>query len=179
MNRLFEDFVEHVVRWRAPGTSPGASSAARPLDYPGCRDRPPVRRIIPDLLVEEPGGPRRLAVDAKYKLYDDTKISVDDVSQSFLYAYAYARHSERPPAALLLFPSTSGRPTTTRLRIRSAGGLARAAITGIAIPIPALLAEMKRKERGPLTCRVEEEVIAAAGLHAVEEVGAAGIEHPC
>jgi 5-methylcytosine-specific restriction enzyme subunit McrC len=47
----------------------------------------PYARVVPDILVERiaAGTTARLAIDAKYKLYDERKLSSSDVYQSFLY----------------------------------------------------------------------------------------------
>ena len=55
----------------------------------------PYARVVPDILVERSAADTtaRLAIDAKYKLYDERKLSSSDVYQSFLYAYAYGATS--------------------------------------------------------------------------------------
>jgi hypothetical protein len=45
----------------------------------------------------------RVAIDAKYKLYDERRLSSGDVYQSFLYAYAYGNTSGHSiPCALVV-----------------------------------------------------------------------------
>ena len=50
----------------------------------------------------------RVAVDAKYKLYDQRKLDSGDVYQGFLYAYAFSGAGELAvPTAVLLYPSST------------------------------------------------------------------------
>ena len=70
----------------------------------------PYARVVPDILVERRAdATTRLAIDAKYKLYDERRLSSGDVYQSFLYAYAYGDTSGQTlPTALVVYPSSVG-----------------------------------------------------------------------
>jgi 5-methylcytosine-specific restriction enzyme subunit McrC len=114
----------------------------------------PYARVIPDILVERrgPGAETRLAIDAKYKLYDERKLSSGDVYQSFLYAYAYGNTGGQSlPSALVIYPSSGGGSQAVRLRIRSAQTLAAAEILALGLSIPGILAEVTAQTQGPVT----------------------------
>ena len=84
-----------------------------------------------------------MAIDAKYKLYDERGFDQGDIYQMFLYAFALgATPSNEAPTSLLLYPATAGEPGNTRLRIRRSSGGAGAEIVGIGLPIAALLKEL-------------------------------------
>lgn len=59
-------------------------------------------QIIPDFLVSNGSDSNRLAIDAKYKIYDTRKVDSVDIAQIFLYAYAYDHSSQ--PTAVLIYP---------------------------------------------------------------------------
>ena len=114
----------------------------------------PYARVVPDILVERrgPDATTRLAIDAKYKLYDERRLSSGDVYQSFLYAYAYGNaigHSL--PSAFVVYPSAGGGGQSVRLRIRSAQTLAAAEILALGLSIPDILAEVTAQTQGPVT----------------------------
>ena len=90
----------------------------------------PYASIIPDVVVERRGEPdSRVAIDAKYKLYDERGFDQGDIYQTFLYAFALgATASGRVPTSLLLYPATAEEPRSTRLRIRRLSGGAGAEI---------------------------------------------------
>jgi 5-methylcytosine-specific restriction enzyme subunit McrC len=88
----------------------------------------------------------RLAVDAKYKLYDQQKVSPADVYQSFLYAYAFSRgegaHGSLP-MALIIYPSGTRAPKSVGLRVRGADNPVGAEIIALGVSIPGCLSEVK------------------------------------
>src|SRR3569833_764962 len=121
----------------------------------------PYARIVPDILVEDRTGgvTARVAVEAKYKLYDDSKLAPADVYQSFLYAYAYGPTSfSGPPAAILLYPATRDAARSTYLRVRNAQGQTSADLFALGLSIPAALAEIKDGYRGPATDCLREAI---------------------
>lgn len=93
----------------------------------------PYARVVPDILVERRADATiRIAIDAKYKLYDERRLSSGDVYQSFLYAYAYGNTcGQSLPTALVVYPSSGGASQAVRLRIRSAQSLAAAEILAL------------------------------------------------
>jgi 5-methylcytosine-specific restriction enzyme subunit McrC len=124
MNRLFEMFMFRLVDTLLAGSAMRVhyQRADRSIILNASTGQP-YARVVPDILVERSaaGTTARLAIDAKYKLYDERKLSSSDVYQSFLYAYAYgAAGGPALPAALLVYPSSSRSSHAVRLRVRSA-----------------------------------------------------------
>ena len=87
-----------------------------------------------------------MAIDAKYKLYDERGFDPGDTYQTFLYAFALGSTASdgvpTVPTSLLLYPATAEQPGCTRLRIRRLSGGAGAGIAGVGLPIAALLKEL-------------------------------------
>ena len=145
MNQLFERFVTRVVeqvlpaaRYRVTSQSPFKSVVWN------VSSQRPYTSIIPDVVVERRGeSDCRVAIDAKYKLYDERGFDQGDIYQTFLYAFALgATASGGVPTSLLLYPATAEEPRSTRLRIRRLSGGAGAEIVGIGLPVAALLKEL-------------------------------------
>ena len=125
MNQLFERFVTRVVeqvlpaaRYRVTSQSPFKSVVWN------VSSQRPYTSIIPDVIVERRGeSDGRVAIDAKYKLYDERGFDPGDIYQTFLYAFALgATASGGVPTSLLLYPATAKEPRSTRLRIRRLSG---------------------------------------------------------
>jgi 5-methylcytosine-specific restriction enzyme subunit McrC len=155
MNRLFEMFVFRLVDRLLTGSAMRVhyQRADRSIIVNASTGQP-YARVVPDILVERSGADTaaRLAIDAKYKLYDERKLSSSDVYQSFLYAYAYgAASGPALPAALLVYPSSSRSSSAVRLRVRSAQALAAAEILALGLSIPEVLSELSRLIHGPAT----------------------------
>lgn len=72
--------------------------------------------IIPDYLITCIETNRKIAIDAKYKLYDDRKLDTADIAQIFLYAYAY-NHSTKP-MAFLIYPTQKSTKVKASMMIR-------------------------------------------------------------
>ncbi|MCA9953444.1 MAG: hypothetical protein KC434_01905, partial [Anaerolineales bacterium] len=149
MNQLFEKFITRFVAHTLQG---------RPFQiYPQRRDRSiiwdlmgkrPYTHVVPDLLIETETG-QRLTIDAKYKLYDERRLSTGDIYQSFFYAYSYNSGDKQKPAALLLYPSSKPHEHSSYLQIRSPGHQAKAELQALAISIPQAIAEINEKIIGP------------------------------
>lgn len=144
MNTLFERFLERALRLAVQPA--GARVEAQRSDSifwrPDLRAR--YARVRPDLLVQRANRPHaRLPLDAKYKRYDNGKVDVDDLTQVFLYAYAYRdpEATGTPPRAVLVHPSeTPGEPRVTPLQVRSvAERVVDAELTVVAVHIPTVL----------------------------------------
>lgn len=158
MNQLFEAFITRFV------THALGDIGCR--IYPQRRDRSiiwdvwrkrPYTHITPDLLIEaEDGG--RFAVDAKYKLYDEKRLSTADIYQSFFYAYAYHGNSVQSPASLLLYPASTQRQRPTYLQISGNGRRAKAHLQAISIPIPQAIAEIRTNTIGPISQLIRDVV---------------------
>lgn len=162
MNLLFERFVHRLFERTLDAASYALDyqRADRSIVWDADRNRP-YSRVIPDLLVRSRRPPfRRLAVDAKYKLYDRRKVSPADIYQTFLYAYAFGTRSSvdaSPPLALIIYPS-EGSSRSVRLRIRGANYLAGAEIRALGISIPDCLAELEASRGGPSVTLLREAV---------------------
>ena len=97
--------------------------------------------IRPDIVVERRnavGASVRLPIDAKYKLYEDAKVSASDLYQAFIYGYAYG--STTTGRAYLLFPSLAA--ARTDIRVRNDADLWGATISAVGIPLNDILAAM-------------------------------------
>ena len=142
MNVLFERFVEHLVTRALIGTRFRVryQAAQRSILWNATAHRP-YGRIVPDLLVESGDGAlTRLAIDAKYKLYDERHIDPGDIYQTFLYAYAISARSDHgPPSALILYPSSAHGASPLRLRVRPDSDRESAEIMSLGVSIPAAL----------------------------------------
>ena len=120
-------------------------------------------RIVPDLLVSRRGDPNsRLAIDAKYKIYDGRAIASADIYQTFLYAYALStRRGGSKPTALLLYPIAihQSRAKTIRLEVRSLETSQSADIVAMGIPIQAALLEIRSAEHGPVGTAIRRAIL--------------------
>ena len=145
MNQLFERFVTRVVEQVLPAARYRVTSQVlfKSVVWNVSSQRP-YTNIIPDVVVERRGrSESRVAIDAKYKLYDERGFDPGDIYQTFLYAFALgATASGGVPTSLLLYPATAEEPRSTRLRIHRLSGGAGAEIVGIGLPIAALLREL-------------------------------------
>ena len=145
MNQLFERFVTRVVEQVLPAARYRVTSQIpfKSVVWNVSSQRP-YTSIIPDVIVERRGeSDGRVAIDAKYKLYDERGFDQGDIYQTFLYAFALAATaSGGVPTSLLLYPATAEEPRSTRLRIRRLSGGAGAEIVGIGLPVAALLKEL-------------------------------------
>lgn len=145
MNQLFERFAARVVEQVLPAVRYRVTSQLpyRSVVWNVSSQRP-YTNIIPDVVVERRGeSDCRVAIDAKYKLYDERGFDPSDIYQTFLYAFALAGTvSDGMPTSLLLYPATAKEPSGTRLRIRRLSGGAGAEIFGIGLPIGRLLREL-------------------------------------
>lgn len=105
--------------------------------------------IRPDyVLTQKVTGKTRLAIDAKYKLYDEKKVYREDIYQAFVYSYVYADSSELP-RAILVYPSESlGRPPS-HLQIRTVTRNPKADLFVMGIHIPTILQELRHRDMGP------------------------------
>jgi 5-methylcytosine-specific restriction enzyme subunit McrC len=154
MNTLFERFIYKLIDNLLPRNSYRVDYqyASKSIIREAVSDKP-YSRVIPDLLIQPRSKPNvRIALDAKYKIYDEKKISPEDVYQTFMYAFAYGGAAAATnPSAILAYPSSTGVVNELRLRIRSATTPAKAQIIALGIPIPSVLADMEKGTRGQAT----------------------------
>lgn len=118
-------------------------------------------KVIPDLLIRSRDHiEQQLAIDAKYKNYDERKLDPQDVYQLFLYAYAYGKGIEsHSPPALLVYPSTSTVSTIIELNIKNTFGLTGASIYIQGLYIPEALNEASTNFQGPLSNTFLESIV--------------------
>jgi len=161
MNRLFEMFVFRMVDRLLAGTGMRVhyQRSDRSIIVNASTNQP-YSRVVPDLLVEATGltATARIAVDAKYKLYDEKKLDSGDVYQSFLYAYAFGGAGNRVPAALLMYPSSTRSSQGIRLRIQTGHTSVAAEIVALGFSIPEALAEIRGTLGGPVTKAIIEAI---------------------
>ena len=147
MNTLFEHFVEQLLQFvlKPSGIGIAAQSSHSIFWRPDLQTR--YAGVRPDILLDRgQGGPERLPLDAKYKRYDSSKVEVGDLTQVFLYAYAYRQTpAAEVPRAVLLHPSeTPGVPVLVPLQVHSVDERSvDAEIAVLGVHIPTVLAEVK------------------------------------
>jgi 5-methylcytosine-specific restriction enzyme subunit McrC len=156
MNPLFETFIEVLVRsvLRGENITIRAQGKSAGHIWDVGRDRS-YTQIIPDLLIETHSGVR-LAIDAKYKRYDDYKLAQSDIYQTFLYAYAFRDPGGMMPSAILLYPSESRAMQITRLHIRDGQGNTQARLHSLGVDIPRALNGLSGTEDGGLFSHIRE-----------------------
>jgi 5-methylcytosine-specific restriction enzyme subunit McrC len=168
MNRIFERFVHRLL---ADLLDPTRYSARYQLgSRSAVRDAAtgePYSRAIPDVVVEardaarRSGGPARVAVDAKYKVYEARSVGSRDLYQSFLYAHAFG--AGVPPAAVLVYPASSPGAEPLRLRVHNASGEAVGEVSAVALWVPGAVDEAVRRAPGPAVGPLLREVEGALG----------------
>lgn len=154
MNLLFQNFVNRWLGQALRGTHFRVIPQRRDLTilWNADLDRP-YTSVIPDILIErQTSAGKFLPVDAKYKRYDEKKMSSSDIYQTFVYAYAFGQQHAVLPTSLVLFPSSVPEASQTRLHVRHSGGKTTSAqVRAVPIHIPSALAEARRRTVGPVT----------------------------
>jgi 5-methylcytosine-specific restriction endonuclease McrBC regulatory subunit McrC len=112
--------------------------------------------VIPDVRLFQPDG-AGYCIDAKYKLYDQSKISNADIYQLFLYAFAYASENSQR-CSVLIFPSESNEPIKHRLSIRCGDGSV-GWVTGIGVHIPAVIDEIESNSESTIKQAILEALV--------------------
>ena len=120
MNPLFERFVDWLVAqvYRDSDIDLQSQKHNSSVITVNGRHRQP---IAPDLVLSQLGC--SLAIDAKYKKYDEWDISAADVYQLLLYAQCYTGFTEIP-TSYLIYPASRGKtsPTVVELTVPSEVG---------------------------------------------------------
>ncbi len=161
MNKLFERFVKGFVErilerdlyrvnyQMAHSSVIWDSIAEKPYSW-----------VIPDLVVSRrDDATYRVAIDAKYKQYDQKRIDLSDIYQTFLYAYALSsKQISARPTALVLFPLATAESKEIRLEVRTLDVSRGADIVGIGISIPAALKELLSNKGGPVAVALKDAV---------------------
>jgi 5-methylcytosine-specific restriction enzyme subunit McrC len=150
MNRLYERFIARFVAFALQNSDYRIRTQRqdRSIIWDMMRNKP-YTSVVPDILIETSNG-RRLAVDAKYKLYDERRLSTADIYQSFLYAYAYNDTGDRGPAALLIYPASAQRSQPVYLQIRGQNQTTKARLHALALSIPEMIGELGETTPGRL-----------------------------
>ncbi len=161
MNALFERFIWRVVeRLAVPhGLRVRYQRKDRSILWNASADRP-YGSVIPDLLLDRPGQPGALAIDAKYKTYDVKRLSNDDLYQTFLYAFVYG-HAAAAPQALLIYPANGTIPARTIVTIRDSTAHTLGSIHALGLHVPSLLHEVRDRTPGPQTDHLMEYLVGA------------------
>ncbi|MDE2878893.1 hypothetical protein [Candidatus Palauibacter soopunensis] len=162
MNVLFERFVDKLISWAFRSTPVRVSSQHRDRSIVWDEaSQEPYSTVAPDLIVETTAdSSKRLPIDAKYKLYDDKQVSSSDLYQAFLYAVGFANNKEAIPAALLVYPSSSGDRGHHQLSVRNQSGLEAARVRALAVDIPAALNELRSQKPGRIVDSLRREAMA-------------------
>jgi 5-methylcytosine-specific restriction enzyme subunit McrC len=145
MNRLFEMFVSKLVAQILLGHQCEVRSQRHDgsIIWDLYRNRS-YAQVIPDLLVTNIGSPSTtLAIDAKYKIYDEQKVNAGDIYQVFLYTYAYNLTAQERPIALLIYPTEQKTERQSVLAIRPLSREPGARIHVIGINIRQTLKELE------------------------------------
>lgn len=103
-------------------------------------------QVIPDFLVSSDNSSNRLAVDAKYKIYDTRKVDPGDIAQVFLYAYAFDHSSQ--PTAVLIYPTEEKSDQRASMVIRQSNQPNGARIHVLGLNIPEALTEIRERRPG-------------------------------
>jgi 5-methylcytosine-specific restriction enzyme subunit McrC len=147
MNSLFEQFLHRYLReiLRKNGLTIAYQRHDRSIIWDIFRNRS-YSQVIPDFLISSGNYTKRLAVDAKYKIYDERKVDPGDIAQIFLYAYAYDQSSQ--PTAVLIYPTEEKSEKRASMMIRQTNHSDGARIHVLGLNIPEALAEIRAKKLG-------------------------------
>lgn len=143
MNRLFEDFVEVLVRRSLKRSQLTVTAQARDssvLVHNGKR----WGSIRPDLLVSD--GTARVSIDAKYKRYDAKRLGVSDIYQLFVYSQAYPGWT-RTPRSVLLYPAASPAAADITVQVRPQGTVT-GQVTAAPLHLPTIIEAMTHGDEG-------------------------------
>jgi len=158
MNRLFElfaaRFINHALQDKLYQIDD--QKRDRSIIWDLMQERP-YTHIIPDILIKLDND-HYLTIDAKYKLYDEKKLSTADIYQSFFYAYAYNDQGKQKPAALLLYPSSKQHERAGYLQIRGQNKEVKAHLRAISISIPEAISEINNDTLGPMSQVLSEAI---------------------
>ncbi|MYV73986.1 hypothetical protein GT352_08550 [Streptomyces sp. SID1046] len=160
MNGLFEDFVTRPLTEGAAisglGLRVDAQARHRRVLFDE-RTRSAYSEVRPDVLVlgERGGEPFRLPVDAKYKLYEDKKLSTADLYQAFLYAHAIGS----PASCVLVHPGGAG-AAGARVAVRDWNGATSARVRAVLLDLRDALAVLGGPEPSAAPARLWRDVLA-------------------
>jgi 5-methylcytosine-specific restriction enzyme subunit McrC len=164
MNDLFERFMTKLLTDAFRGEDVGVlpQRPDRLVIFDERRGRP-YASIIPDVLLEFRTPTRiRVAIDAKYKLYDERKLDPGDVYQTFLYAYANGT-ADVPATAIIIYPASS-EDRGVRLAVHDPRGGPPVRIRGLALNVPAALDGVRGIRRSSFLDELRAQIEALAGI---------------
>ena len=156
MNALFERFVWRVLETICArrGLRVHYQRKDRSVLWDESRGRS-YASVIPDLLVDRPASDdSALAIDAKYKQYDERKLSSDDIYQTFLYAFAYGLRpsgTAQPPQSFIIYPASQQKPLAAVLQVRGQGNRVLGKVRAVGVHVPTLLGEVQRGGEGDIS----------------------------
>lgn len=147
MNNLFEQFVNKYLKdiFCKRELSISYQHHDRSIIWDVFQNRS-YSQVIPDFLISNGITSNRLAVDAKYKVYDTRKVDPGDIAQVFLYAYAYD-HSLQP-TAVIIYPTEEKTNQRSSMMIRQSHYPNGAKVHVLGINIPEALGEIQEKKLG-------------------------------
>ncbi len=154
MNALFERFVDWLMARVYEGADVDLQSQKRNrslITVNGQHRRP----IAPDLVVTQHGG--SIAIDAKYKKYDEWEMSSSDVYQLLLYAQCYTGFTD-VPTSYLIYPASKRRasPIVVELTVPTDGAVRKVRVTAVGIPLAQIVTGLRTGDPQPLDDCVEQ-----------------------
>lgn len=161
MNALFEKFIFRYLE-RLINSTPYQLKFQFPekatiFNY---FTRQPYTSIRPDFLLYHAQHPSiNVALDAKYKQYDNRAISTGDIYQAFLYAYAFSQNFQPHPEAFIIYPATGRTQQTARLQIRNASQYVGGELHILGVYLPQMLEEMETRQLDGPTANFMREAI--------------------
>lgn len=145
MNTLFEQFTTWLFRESFKGTEIVVRPQHRD-DGVLQSEGQPWGTLIPDILLTR-GRDDRIAVDAKYKMYDTGSPDSSDIYQLLVYAQAYQGFSASP-RSVLIYPSVE---SISDVQIDLVPGTHPvASVVAVGIELPDILDRLAKGEADPL-----------------------------
>ncbi len=162
MNAVFEGFVHRLLQDAAGRTFTVAYQARNRSILWNAIEAKSCGTVIPDFLLGTPAGP--VVADAKYK--SDIPAAGSDVYQVFLYAHTFSSWMPTP-AAILIYPSTSGSIQQTVLEVRDVGRVVKSRVHMLGIPLARAVDELIDQTRPAAICGALRETVGAAAALSV------------
>jgi 5-methylcytosine-specific restriction enzyme subunit McrC len=153
MNALFERFVDWLVARVYSGTGVDLQAQKRNpslITVNGRHRRP----IAPDLIISQSG--RSVAIDAKYKKYDEWEISPSDVYQLLLYAQCYTGFTAIP-TSYLIYPASRRKtpPTIVELTVPTDVGPRKVRVSALGIPLAEIVGGLRDGNQEPVQATID------------------------
>jgi 5-methylcytosine-specific restriction endonuclease McrBC regulatory subunit McrC len=154
MNPLFEKFVGWLIECVYDDTGVNLQAQKRNLSLITVNGQQ-TRAIAPDFVVSQSG--RSIALDAKYKQYDEWEISPADVYQLLLYAQCYTGFTA-VPTSYLIHPTSKRQtsPTVVELTVPADDGPRKVRIDAVGIPLAQIVGGLRTGDHEPLRSTVDQ-----------------------